>query len=611
MCGIYGTTRIYSKNILQEKMNSFRFRGPNYQSTKEFHFEKGELTLGHNRLAIIDLESRSNQPFSYGNSIHIVFNGEIYNYKELKETYFSDKVFKTSSDTEVLCAMYERFGLNCLPFLNGMFSFVIYDEKTETLFGARDRLGKKPFYYSIDDRGLEFASQLSTLLIGNKYHIDTSSRIYYLMYRCIQEPDSIIKEIKTLRAGNYFTYNLKKQEFKTIRYWDINSNSCGFIKPLKFEEAVENIDFLLKDSIQKRLVADVPIGVFLSGGVDSSLIATYISHINKDITAYSIGFDDRRYDETDYSQTVARNLGIQYEKIICDSSSMLGILNRFNDYFDEPFADDSAIPTSLLCEKSKQFITVALGGDGADELFCGYNRYTQIPTVQAFYMIPRFIRKNFLSYPIKLLKGEKWSRKISFQNTEIYGVSPWNCYENAELFDYESLVKKHRDFKYLRLHDNLKKFSDFDIKAYLNNDINVKTDRASMRSALELRSPFMDYRIAEYSRLLPIDFLINKEWGQKAVLRSLLYQHMDRKIFERKKQGFSSPISGWLQNELKKTVIERINETTLGLLPELDSKIIISMRNSHLAGKRNYGYELWTLFMYMTWYHSYKQYIDF
>ena len=404
MCGIFGTTLRYSRKVIEHKLELMNFRGPDHTGIKEFDVSSDmKLTLGHVRLSILDLDSRSNQPFVYNEDISIVFNGEVYNYKELKSQYLSDVTLRTTSDTEVICAMYEKFGADCVNYLNGMFAYVIYDSKNKVLVGARDRLGKKPFYYWHSSQGLEFASQLKVIQYGHHFEVDELSRQFYVLQGYIPDPYCILKGVNKLRAGQQFIYDLTKNKIEVSSYWKIFDNTCGFTVPRSFEEAKDTVRDLLFDSVKMRLRADVPVGIFLSGGIDSSLTSAIVSKINTNICAYTIGFDNPRYDESRYAQAVAKSLDIPIKVSMCVGSDQQQIFDDYINYFDEPFCDPSMIPSSLVAQKAREDVTVVLGGDGGDELFFGYSKYEYIKARLHQYQKPYWLRKLASPYFLYLI----------------------------------------------------------------------------------------------------------------------------------------------------------------------------------------------------------------
>ena len=609
MCGIYGTTKLYPSNVVNRKLNSMKFRGPDYQGIKTYELASGgTLTLGHVRLSILDLDNRSNQPFQYNDNIAVVFNGEIYNYNDLKSQYLSDVHFRTTSDTEVLCAMYEKFGYECVSYFNGMFAFVIYDKSHNILFGARDRLGKKPFYYHLTDNSFEFASQLTPISINNDFSIDVLARQFYLLYGYIPDPFCIYKEVRKLRAGQQFILNLADFQIKVDTYWDIFTNSCHFSAPKTYEEAREQVKELIFDAVKIRLNADVPVGLFLSGGIDSSLTSAVASKFNKNITAFTIGFDDPRFNESNFAAEVADSLGIRFITNKCEGHDMLKSFDNIMNYYDEPFADFSLIPTSLLAEKTREHVTVALGGDGADELFLGYfSHYFDVEQKdRKRRFIPPFLRtalfKTISCHPYGYLFSYLKNRSAVdiFLEEGRYGQ-----FYGAELFDRNALAQSLPDNIYFNHNRGILKYSDNDIKYYLNSCINTKTDRATMRSSLELRSPLMDYRLAEYSRLLPLDYLYDKERGGKRILKDIVYEMVPQQILERPKAGFSPPINQWFREDLRYVLFEYFNERNLEeMLPDLDSKKILHLRDLFLKGTRISAQPFLKIYLYFLWYQT-------
>jgi asparagine synthase (glutamine-hydrolysing) len=608
MCGIYGSNIYYDVKTINKKLETIKFRGPDYTGVKEYETNSGKLVFGHNRLSIIDLDSKANQPFDYSNNISIVFNGEIYNYKELRHRFFHGKNFNTSSDTEVLCAMYERFGVDCVNYLNGMFAFVIYDNKKQILFGARDRLGKKPFYYFHSKKGFEFASQLLPICRGNNFSISEEARRLYFMCLYVPDPYSIFNEVKKLKAGERFIYNIKNNEIQVEKYWDIHANSCEFTTPKSYNEAVDTVDALLKESISKRLIADVPVGVYLSGGIDSSLISTYVSALDRNIQNFSIGFEESKYDESYYSRSVSDKLGVPYNHVLCNYDSAINIIRTLPEFYDEPFADSSAIPSSLLAQVTKQYVTVALGGDGGDELFLGYERYLQKNVYKYAFHIPyslRILGANIL----KVFDKHLYAARLQSKNFhELYLTRVFSPYLEGAKFNCIDSIKSFPDTKYLfDQNDYYKAVSDFDIKTYMNYDCITKVDRASMRSALEVRCPLMDYKLVEYTRLIPYSYMFDKENGQKSILKTLLFKHLDRSLFARKKMGFAVPIGDWFRGRMKEDLIDTLNVNSLEDLKDFIPDSIIGIRDRHIVGQENNTVFLWKLYVYLNWWEQFNK----
>lgn len=608
MCGIFGTTLRYSRKVIEHKLELMNFRGPDHTGIKEFDVSLDmKLTLGHVRLSILDLDSRSNQPFVYNEDISIVFNGEVYNYKELKSQYLSDVTLRTTSDTEVICAMYEKFGADCVNYLNGMFAYVIYDSKNKVLVGARDRLGKKPFYYWHSSQGLEFASQLKVIQYGHHFEVDELSRQFYVLQGYIPDPYCILKGVNKLRAGQQFIYDLTKNKIEVSSYWKIFDNTCGFTVPRSFEEAKDTVRDLLFDSVKMRLRADVPVGIFLSGGIDSSLTSAIVSKINTNICAYTIGFDNPRYDESRYAQAVAKSLDIPIKVSMCVGSDQQQIFDDYINYFDEPFCDPSMIPSSLVAQKAREDVTVVLGGDGGDELFFGYSKYEYIKARLHQYQKPYWLRK--LASPYFLLKKGHRDMVYATQRdyADVYRSEGIFVYDfgGAEKFDRLLLAKQLPDRDIFKKERGILAYSDYDMKFFMNA-VNQKVDRATMRCSLELRNPIMDYRIAEYSRLIPFEYMYTQDLKLKSILKSILYDIVPRELLDREKQGFMPPTNDWFRGSLKRKLLDVITEKNVrDLLPDLDVERFISLRDEFMSGKNMDARRFWAVYTYINWYKNY------
>ena len=608
MCGIYGTTLRYERQVVEHKLELMNFRGPNHTGIREFTpLPDVKLTLGHVRLSILDLDARSNQPFVFNDEISIVFNGEIYNYVELKRQYLGDVALKTESDTEVICAMYEKFGPDCVSYFNGMFAYVIYDHKKNILVGARDRLGKKPFYYWHTAHGFEFASQIKVIQYGNKLNIDELSRKFYVLQGYIPDPYCIYEGVKKLRAGQQLVYHLDSNQLDVKNYWNIFDNTCGFTAPKSFEEAKDTVKQLLLDSVRMRLRADVPVGIFLSGGIDSSLTSAIVSKINSNICAYTIGFDNPRYDESKYAKAVAESLGIPIKVSMCVGSEQQKIFDDYINYYDEPFCDPSMIPSSLVAQKAREDVTVVLGGDGGDELFFGYEKYEYIMARLNQYKKPYWLRK--MASPYFLWK--KGHRDMVYATQRDYadvfrseGIFVYD-FGGAEKFDRLALARLLPDRDVFKKERGILAYTDYDMKFFMNA-VNQKVDRATMRCSLELRNPIMDYRIAEYSRLIPKEYMYTSDLKLKSILKSILYDFVPRRLLDREKQGFMPPTNDWFRGSLKAKLLDVVTEENVKcLLPELDAHKLIHLRDEFMDGKDMDARRFWAVYNYINWYNTY------
>src|SRR5690554_776591 len=604
MCGIYGSTIPYNNSQILEKLERSKFRGPD--KLKFNHFgQDSQVVFGHNRLAIIDLDERSDQPFTYQDKIHLVFNGEIYNFKDIKNILIEKGYqFKTTSDTEVICAAYLEYGENCVNHFNGMFAFVIYDQVKNIFFGARDRLGQKPFYYYHNGKEFEFASQLSVVQLYNpNLSISKKAISLYFAWGTIPDPFSIFNEIKKLRAGHFFTFDLKTSEFNEKMYWDIDYKGENIFKG-SFEDAVNILDHTLKDAVKLRLFADVPVGIFLSGGVDSSLVAALATKsTNSKIKTFSVKFNEKGFDESIYAQQVADHLQTDHHVIECNYEEGKSMIKDFCHYYDEPFSDSSAIPSMLLAKYTRQEVTVALSGDAGDESFIGYHRYNWIKKGQLINRIPLFLRKmcaavlkQSSNYRLKTIASA-----LTYKSTDDVYLAAMTSLNTSwiktdvDLYDLDEI-------KYLKhKHKNLfERISDFDLKTYLNWDINTKVDRATMAFSLEARAPLLDYRVVEFARSLPTSFKF-KGKNQKRILKEVLYKYVPKHIFDRPKAGFSMPFSEWFRTDLKDFVLNELSDENLNEIPCINPNVISRYIKQHMDGSWNRFSIIWQILVLKQW----------
>lgn len=596
MCGIYGYIGRNTLEVVEKKLAKIKYRGPDYSS---IYFNEDNIFLGHNRLAIVDLDPRSNQPFVFENLV-IVFNGEIYNYKELKKLLSLSFNFKTNSDTEVIIASYLEYGEECVNILNGMFSFVIYDKKNNTLFGARDRMGKKPFFYRHSEKTFEFSSQISPLLLGLKKGINWVNVQEYFFWGYNQTPNSFHTEIFTLGPGHKFKFDIHSGSLSISKYWELNTNLNG-TNQMSLDNSVEYLHHLLVDAVKIRNIADVPIGVFLSGGIDSSLVSAIAQKTsNTQINTFSIGFQEDEYDETQYASMVSQHLQTKHHSFICTKNEVQDFIINIEDFIDQPLSDPSYIPTLLLSQKTASNVTVALSGDGGDELFLGYSRYKWIKNTTC---IPFLIRKGF-SNTLKF--SSNYRHKIMAEGLKIkndydlYCKMVGNMKPNWINFDYDYSILKGYWNNNLAL---INKMGFFDINTYLLGDINTKVDLASMRFSLETRAPLLDYRIAEFANELPIEYKYNK-LAQKLILKKILYKYVPPNFFKRPKAGFAMPLKEWFRTDLKEFVLDTLTDTEIQKIPFIDKTYFKNMIINHMNGTENNSLEIWKTIVWLKIYNN-------
>ena len=599
MCGIYGSTIQYGDEIIKAKLNVIQFRGPDFSS-----FERNEdIILGHNRLAILDLDARSNQPFSYQH-LKIVFNGEIYNYQDIKRVLQNKGYqFKTTSDTEVICASYLEYGNKCIEHFNGMFSFIIYDSQNKKLFGARDRFGKKPFYYYHKLKDFEFASQPSQLSIGQNFTTDQLAVSEYLIWGYVPEPKSIFSEVKKLPAAHCLSFDLNTGDLKIEKYWDLDYNWDRKFTGT-YSDAQGELKELLTDSVRIRMISDVPLGVFLSGGVDSSLIAALSSQQTSHIKTFSIKFNEKGFDESAYAQQVANHIKSDHHTIECNYNEGIDLIKNFSTFYDEPFADSSAIPSMLLAKYTRQHVTVALSGDGGDEGFVGYSRYKWMKDSSLLFRLPQFTRK-VLAFFVSLSPNYRHkliAMGISIKDIETLYLRMNGGMENSWLLEPNLAVNS--EFSSILFNKNkplVERLADFDVKTYLNEDINTKVDRASMAFSLESRAPLMDYRVMEFARSLPSSFKYGSDHNQKRILKDLLYEYVPKEIFQRPKAGFAIPLEKWFRHELKEYVLDNLSMDELKTIPGINVNRTDEIIKEHMSGSWNRSTQIWKLLVLKQW----------
>ena len=562
--------------------------------------------MGHLRLSILDLDDRSNQPMERDGT-YIVYNGEIYNFLSLKEELLKlGYNFRTTSDTEVLLLGYRHWGAEVLQKINGMFSFAIYDSLNELIFCARDRLGVKPFYYYWKDGQFEIASQLRPLLNGTS-KISEEAISIYLDCGYVPSPYSIVENVCKLAPGNFMEIDLVNGSKRIEGFWDLEA---VLVKDISYEDAKKELHALLTDAIKIRLKADVPLGMFLSGGIDSALISSIASKISPDpIHTFTIGFEDPKFDESKVAAAFADIIGSIHTETIFKAKEVLDLIPKLVYVYDEPFADSSALPSLLLNSVTKKNVTVALSGDGGDESFFGYNHFDSVNNFLKLQTIPFSIRK-ILS---KVFSFSFFAHQLPhFQS--VFSIRVIRDFIEAIFIGYESLQKVRRKKwlsiyrKYLTLSPySLQKAADLNIKLWLENDSNVKVDRASMAYAVEIRSPFLDYRIIEYARSIPVSYRYQKN-RKKKILRDILSEYIPARLFDQPKKGFSIPLGQWMRNELKEEMISNLQDDFLNLVPNLDVLKFKNMLHDHFEGKCDHTISVWRIYILSKWYQEFGFY---
>jgi asparagine synthase (glutamine-hydrolysing) len=595
MCGIYLTNIPYDTEVIKKKLNSISYRGPDYTGIKT----SKNISFGHLRLSILDLDERSHQPMEHKN-LTIVFNGEIYNYKDVKKELTQlGYHFNTESDTEVLLIGYKHFGKGILEKINGMFAFSIHDTTTNIIFSARDRLGVKPFYYYWNNNQFEICSQIRPLLKDKKISEEAISIFLDCMF--IPSPYTVVQDVYKLPPGYYMEIDLNSNTLTTDVYWDLKNVQ---VQDISYEDAKKELHNLLIDAVKIRLQSDVPIGSFLSGGIDSALVSSIASKISKNsINTFSIGFDDPEYDESKIAEQYADIIKSNHTTTICSPKDILKLIPKLSEVYDEPFADSSALPSLLLNSVTKKYVTVALSGDGGDESFIGYTYFDSLVKNKTIMDIPFWIRKAIAKSGVLKLFGLDSHRVINALNTKTRD----DFIEN--IFSRKSFLLKQKNQSWMKHYQGYKKWSDIflqkaadlNIKLWLENDSNVKVDRASMAYSVEVRSPFLDYRVVEFARTLPMHYRYEKG-KQKKILRDILKEYIPEAIFNQPKKGFSVPIGNWMRNELKEEFLSALNDDFLNRVPNLNVSKFKNLLKEHMDGTQDHTPNIWKLFVLSKWY---------
>lgn len=560
MCGICGyiSLKEINSDILNKMNDSMIHRGPNDHGIHQFRFGKYNIGFAQRRLAILDLSELGHQPmFSISGKSLITYNGEVYNYKNLQKELMKNSVkFRSKCDTEVILELYEKYGMECIKHLNGMFAFAIYDFQKNQVIISRDRFGKKPLYYFYDENSKDFvfASTLQPIMMfpGFQKKINTDSLYQYFYYGYICEPNSIFQNVYKLEPGS--TLRLKLNDFSIEKkgYWNVYDtfykNSFNLIE--NYAEAKERLRKTLVEAVRERMVADVPIGTFLSGGIDSTLVTAIAQSITgKKINTYSIGFHEKEYDESVYAEDISKYIGTNHHRFMVSENDMFQLINDLPRYYDEPFSDSSQLPTMIVSKLASQDITVALTGDGGDELFCGYAGYDNILKMQKYKWIAKLIGSIGKSC---FIQQKAPSRFLSVINAADDNGCQW----------ISVALKKLLDGLFLSVHDRVKYDESYldeginiqmrrmllDLSTYLPGDILHKVDRASMKYSLEARCPILDFNVAELSFRIPHKYKYMKG-EKKYILKELTYEFVPKQLLDRPKKGFSVPLRRILRTD--------------------------------------------------------------
>ena len=650
MCGLVGF--LYNKNMedstlssqLLSMTDSLSHRGPDDQGF--WINQEHKIAVGHRRLSVLDLSSAGHQPMHSNSERYVIaFNGEIYNHLEIRETLNNESDYeiewKGHSDTETLLYSFEVWGVDAtLEKVSGMFSIALYDAKHQTFYLIRDRMGEKPLYYGWINNDFVFGSELKSIKEFNGFsgEVDRNALALYLKYDYIPSPYSIYKGVRKLTQGSYFKISMgddgwsQKCNSSLKRYWSMEDIAKSGKGNNKFngsdQDAIQKLDDLLSKSVKQQMISDVPLGAFLSGGIDSSVVVALMQkQSDRKVKTFTIGFNEINYNEAEHAKKVALHLGTDHTELYITPEQAMDVISRLPKIYDEPFADSSQIPTFLVSQMASQQVTVSLSGDGGDELFGGYSRYFMANKIWLkIEKIPLNIRK-LISKGFTLLSPKIWnllingsfkflpsSLRISHPGDKIYKLSRMLTSKNIDDV-YESLVshwsnsfevvigsKKEaneldKDVDFLHPEDEM---MFLDSITYLPDDILAKVDRAAMSVSLETRAPFLDKDVVEFAWQLPLNMKIRDSKG-KWILKKVLDRYVPNELVDRPKMGFGVPIDSWLRGPLRDWAEDLLSEHRIKNDGYFHVEAIREKWNEHLSGNRNWQYHLWSVLMFQMW----------
>ncbi|MDO4285779.1 MAG: asparagine synthase (glutamine-hydrolyzing) [Eubacteriales bacterium] len=629
MCGICGymSRRTITREELTAMNDTMIHRGPN-DSGAELYEASGGYTVGlaQRRLSILDLSPLGHQPMhAAGGRVSVVFNGEIYNFQELKRE-LSDYPFRSNCDTEVILAAYLKWGIDCVKRLNGMFAIALFDRQTQELILVRDRIGKKPLYYWLDGENIVFASECKPLLrcpgFSREIRRDVLSRYLYQQY--INAPESIFENVWKVEPGAVVTF--RAGQVSARKYWDIAEiYAAQSVSPVQdYEEAKAGLKERLQKATAQRMIADVPLGSFLSGGYDSSLISALAQEQSaQPLKTFSIGFKDPKYDESVYAEAVAKHLGTDHTSLCIDEPEMFDLVASIPQYFDEPFADSSQIPTMLVSALARRSVTVALSGDGGDEFYCGYNIYENVRQAQQLDALGALAHA---AGQLPIGGGRRLEERYPFRVRVVaanrdpetktqFGAGSYVTYaQNMVLAQEEWKTGKTKPLPVNYPFESRYGVSDWqvrrmllDMDTYLPGDILCKVDRASMKYSLEARCPILDTGVMEYSFRIPQAFKF-RNGEKKAILKDIAYDYIPRELLERPKKGFGVPLDTWLRGPLRAQLTDYANRDFLKRQGLFDADFVSKMIGDYLekgdggpATGANFSKLSWSFFVFEQW----------
>ncbi|MBG9641934.1 asparagine synthase (glutamine-hydrolyzing) [Bacillus cereus] len=612
MCGyvgcLYNTAKRYSETekIKFENMTNLLYhRGPDDQG----YFRDEHVQFGFRRLSIIDLDA-GHQPLAYENERYILmFNGEIYNYIELREMLIKQGAcFSTQSDTEVIVALYAQVKEECVNYLRGMYTFVIWDRQEKKLFGARDHFGIKPLYIAQQNDITFFASEKKSILhVMQDKGVNPTALQHYFTYQYGPEPETLTNDINKIEPGHYFIKEIGK-ELEVYRYWKPYFNASD----IKKEEHIRAIRDVLYDSVKVHMRSDVPVGAFLSGGIDSSIIASIAKEINPNLLTFSVGFEHRGFSEIDVAKETAEKLGVKNYSVLVTPQEFMNEFPKIMWHMDDPLADPAAVPLYFVAKEARKHVTVVLSGEGSDELFGGYNIYREPNSLKMFSYIPtsgRTVLKALSGVLKEGFKGKSFLERGCTPIEERY-------YGNAKIFREEEKIKliksynesvNYKDvtkplYNEINDYDDVSKMQYIDMYTWLRGDILLKADKMSTAHSLELRVPFLDKEVFDVASKIPTELKIANR-TTKAILREAVRDIVPDHVLDRKKLGFPVPIRHWLKDEMYDWALNIIKESKTEHL--IDKKYVLNLLEAHCTDKGDHSRKIWTVLTFMVWHQIY------
>ena len=631
MCGIAGWANLDSEKssqkqceaVLHSMCERMRHRGPDSEGL----WTNETAALGMRRLSIIDLQTGEQPVYSEDKRIVVVMNGELYNFKEVrKDLERRGHRFETNTDTEILPHLYEEYGEAMLEHINGMFAFALWDENKKKLLIARDRFGEKPLYYGVFDNKLIFASEPKVLLENEAVEpqLNLQAIRSFLSFDYVPAPASIYKNIYKLPAAHVLI--LENGEVKTRRYWNLEFNKNS-VKPT-VDEAARGLREILSDAVKMRLVADVPLGILLSGGVDSSTVAAFAArHSVEKIKTFSIGFDEDSFDESKYARQVAAHLGTEHYEEKLSVERAADLISEIGTWLDEPLSDASLIPTLLLSKFVKKHVTVALGGDGGDELFAGYPMYFAHRVAGFYNAIPQFLRGGLIEPFVNRLPVSNKNLSFDYKAKRFVAAAnrdavtrhhswfgSFSSDAQNDLLSRDVLAATsadiYRDAKDLLEITNasteIERMQFLDVNFYLAEDILTKVDRASMAVSLEVRAPFLDPRVAQFAAALPLEYKLKGSQG-KYILKKAVEKILPKNILHRPKKGFGVPVAAWLKGSLNPLMHELLDAKRLKNQGFFNEKFVQRLIREHETNVASHHKQLWTLLVFQLWFDNFMR----